>query len=83
MRLATFHNEVAEYKRLHGGDPRPSADRALAEIEAVSGEGTKLDLDLQTRLNDYVTWMRRRGHYQADARALDARLNAERTEAAS
>ncbi len=51
MRLATFHNEVAEYKRLHGGDPRPSADRALAEIEAVSGEGTKLDLDLQMRLN--------------------------------
>ncbi|MDE3245988.1 MAG: hypothetical protein KGN80_07870, partial [Acidobacteriota bacterium] len=55
IRLATFHNEVAEYKRLHGGDPRPSTDRALAEIAAAGGEGAKLELDIQMHRNLLAT----------------------------
>lgn len=51
LRLATFHNEVAEYKRLHGGDPRPSTERALAEIEAAGGELLKGDSETQIYQN--------------------------------
>ncbi len=51
MRLATLHNEVAEYKRLHGGDPRPSTERALAEIAAAGDEPQNLGLDVQMRWN--------------------------------
>jgi len=39
VRLATLYNEVAEYKRLHGGDPRPPVERAIAEVEAALKRG--------------------------------------------
>lgn len=44
MRLATLYNEVAEYKRLHGGDPRPSVERALAEVEAAQKRGMDVQM---------------------------------------
>ena len=37
--------------------------------------------DLRRRLASYVTWMRKRGHYEADARDLTPKFNADRTEA--
>ena len=37
--------------------------------------------DLRQRLTSYVTWMRKQSHYEADARELPPKFNADRTEA--
>jgi outer membrane protein assembly complex protein YaeT len=62
------------------GHPLESIEQVRARLHVTPGEPYQPG-DLQTRLNDYIAWMRGRGYYQADARALDTRMNAERTQA--
>jgi outer membrane protein insertion porin family len=60
------------------GNPLEPAARVEERLR-IAPEGPYQPGDLRTRLNDYVTWMRHRGHYEATARD-QARLNADRTE---
>jgi outer membrane protein assembly factor BamA len=60
------------------GTPLEAAARVEERLRIAPGEPYQSG-DLRTRLADYVTWMRRRGYYEADARQLEARRNADQT----
>jgi outer membrane protein assembly factor BamA len=61
------------------GTPLEPAAKVQERLRIAPGQPYQ-PADLRTRLADYVTWMRGRGYYQADARQVQARLNADQTE---
>jgi len=62
------------------GQPLESAEKVQQRLRIVPGEPYQPG-DLRRRLASYVTWMRKRGHYEADARDLAPKFSEDRTEA--
>jgi len=62
------------------GQPLETAAKVQQRLRIVPGEPYQPG-DLRSRLASYVTWMRKHGHYEADARDLTPKFNADRTEA--
>jgi outer membrane protein assembly factor BamA len=61
------------------GAPLETVEKARDRLRLAPGQPYQPG-DLTARLADYVAWMRHRGYYQADARQVDARFNADQTE---
>jgi outer membrane protein insertion porin family len=61
------------------GQPMEAPDKVEARLQIARGQPYQPG-DLHERLAGYVTWMRRHGHYEADARDLPPKFNADRTE---
>ena len=62
------------------GQPLEPAAKVQERLRITPGEPYQPG-DLHGRLASYITWMRKHGHYEADARALPPVFNADRTEA--
>jgi outer membrane protein insertion porin family len=60
------------------GAPLEPAAKVEERLHIAPGQPYQ-SADLRTRLADYVTWMRSRGYYEADARQVDARFRADKT----
>lgn len=60
------------------GNPLEPVARVEQRLRIAAGEPYQ-PADLRDRLSAYVAWMRQKGHYQADARDLVPRFNADRT----
>lgn len=60
------------------GSPVEPIARVEERLHVAAGDPYQPG-DLRTRLNDYVTWMRRRGYYEASARDVTPRFNEDQT----
>jgi outer membrane protein insertion porin family len=61
------------------GEPLEPAEKIQARLRIAAGEPYQPG-DLRERITNYVTWMRRRGHYEADAHELAPKFNVDRSE---
>ena len=61
------------------GQPLEPVSRVIQRLHVGVGDPYE-PADLRTRLADYVDWMRKRGYYQAVARDLAPRFNADKTQ---
>jgi outer membrane protein insertion porin family len=61
------------------GQPLEAAAKVQERLHISPGEPYQPG-DLRQRLSEYITWMRKRRYYEADARDLVPKFNADRTE---
>jgi outer membrane protein assembly factor BamA len=61
------------------GTPLETTAKVAERLRISAGQPYQ-PADLRARLTDYVTWMRGRGYYEAEARALDAQITPDQTQ---